>query len=171
MKKIYLLIILFLFSFSSSFADNSYFIDFRKVLNNSKAGAQAQKELKDKMQRETIKFSKQEEKIKNEEKKIISEKKIITNEVFKEKVNTLRQKVAKLQEDKKKSFTSIAKSRDDAKKTLLKKVNPIIKKYMEENNIRIILDKKSVVMGDSTLEITDQIITILNKEISSLKIN
>tara|TARA_B110000967_G_scaffold206549_1_gene253540 strand:- start:857 stop:1372 length:516 start_codon:yes stop_codon:yes gene_type:complete len=171
MKKIYLLIILFLFSFSSSFADNSYFIDFRKVLNNSKAGAQAQKELKDKMQRETIKFSKQEENIKNEEKKIILEKKVITNEVFKEKVNTLRQKVAKLQEDKKKSFTSIAKSRDDAKKTLLKKVNPIIKKYMEENNIRIILDKKSVVMGDSTLEITDQIITILNKEISSLKIN
>ena len=171
MKKIYLLIILFLFSFSSSFADNSYFIDFRKVLNNSKAGAQAQKELKDKMQRETIKFSKQEENIKNEEKKIILEKKVITNEVFKEKVNTLRQQVAKLQEDKKKSFTSIAKSRDNAKKTLLKKVNPIIKKYMEENNIRIILDKKSVVMGDSTLEITDQIITILNKEISSLKIN
>jgi len=42
---------------------------------------------------------------------------------------------------------------------------------MEDNNIRIIVDKKSVVMGDSTLEITDQIITILNKEISSLKIN
>ena len=42
---------------------------------------------------------------------------------------------------------------------------------MEDNNIRLILDKKSVVMGDTNLEITNQIIAILNKEVSSLKIN
>jgi Skp family chaperone for outer membrane proteins len=171
MKKIYLLIILFIFSFSNLFADNSHFIDFRKVLNFSKAGAQAQKDLKSKTESELKKFNKQEESIKSEERKIISEKKSITNEVFKERVNSLRKKNAELQDNKKKSFNNLAKSRDTARKTLLTKVNPIIKKYMEDNNIRIIVDKKSVVMGDSTLEITDQIITILNKEISSLKIN
>jgi Skp family chaperone for outer membrane proteins len=42
---------------------------------------------------------------------------------------------------------------------------------MEDNNIRIVLDKQSVLMGDSSLEITSQIIAILNKEVSSLKIN
>ena len=42
---------------------------------------------------------------------------------------------------------------------------------MEDNNIRLILDKKSVVMGDANLEITNQIIVILNKEVPSLKIN
>jgi len=42
---------------------------------------------------------------------------------------------------------------------------------MEENNIRLVLDKKSVILGDTTLEITDQIITILNKELPSIKIN
>ena len=42
---------------------------------------------------------------------------------------------------------------------------------MEENNIRMVLDKKAVILGDSTLEITDQIIAILNKELPSLKIN
>ena len=54
---------------------------------------------------------------------------------------------------------------------MLTAVNPIIKKYMEENKIRLILNKKSVVMGDTTLEITDQIIAILNKELPSLKVN
>ena len=39
---------------------------------------------------------------------------------------------------------------------------------MEDNKIRIILDKKSVIMGDTKLEITDQIINILNKELTSL---
>ena len=36
---------------------------------------------------------------------------------------------------------------------------------MEDNKIRIILDKKSIIMGDTKLEITDQIIAILNKEL------
>ena len=39
----------------------------------------------------------------------------------------------------------------------------IIKKYMEDNKIRVIVAKQSVVLGDKTLEITDQIIAILNK--------
>jgi Skp family chaperone for outer membrane proteins len=42
---------------------------------------------------------------------------------------------------------------------------------MEENNIKLILDKKGVLMGDKNLEITNQIIAILNKELSSLSIN
>ena len=41
---------------------------------------------------------------------------------------------------------------------------------MEDNNIRIVLNKESVVLGDETLEITDQIIAYLNKELTSIKI-
>ena len=39
---------------------------------------------------------------------------------------------------------------------------------MEENKIRIIINKNSVVLGDTTLEITDQIIVILNKKLPSI---
>jgi Skp family chaperone for outer membrane proteins len=46
-----------------------------------------------------------------------------------------------------------------------------MQKYMQENNISVILDKESVLLGDSKLEITDQIIVLLNKELPSLKIN
>ena len=42
---------------------------------------------------------------------------------------------------------------------------------MEDNNIRIVLEKKGVVLGDATLEITDQIIKILNVELPTIKIN
>ena len=35
MKKLILLITFFLFNFTSSFADKTYFIDFNKVLNNN----------------------------------------------------------------------------------------------------------------------------------------
>ncbi len=171
MKKL-IFITIFILTFSTnSFTDTAHFIDFSKVLNNSKVGAKAQSELKNKFESESKKFKKIEEDIKKEEIKIISEKKTLSAEAYKKKVETLRKKVFDLQKNKQASFKKIAKSRNDAKQKLQEILSPIIKKYMENNNIRIILDKEAVIMGDSTLEVTDQIIAILNKESPSLKIN
>ena len=169
-KLIFITILLFSFSFNA-YADYAHFVDFNAVLNSSKPGAQAQKKLKEKFETESKKFNKLEADIRKEETEIISQKKALSSDEYQKKVESLRKRVAALQKNKQTSFNGIAKSRNDAKQTLLKAVNPIIKKYMEENSIRLIVDKKSVVMGDTTLEITSQIITILNKELPSVKIN
>tara|TARA_B110000967_G_C18868201_1_gene553923 strand:+ start:1414 stop:1929 length:516 start_codon:yes stop_codon:yes gene_type:complete len=151
-----------------SFADSTYFIDFTRVLNNSKSGSEAQKKLKDKFASESKKFKKLEQEIRKDESVIISQKKTLSAEDYKKKVEPLRKRVSDLQKNKKTSFSNIAKSRNEAKQALLKAVNPILKKYMEDNKIRLIVDKQSVILGDQGLEITDQIIAILNKESPSL---
>lgn len=171
MKKLIVITIFSLFYSLNSFADNSYFIDFTKVLNSSKSGAEAQQKLKSKFSTETKKYKKIESDIRAEESEIISQKKVLSDEDYQKKVKALRKKVADLQKNKQKSFNNIAKSRGDAKQALISAVNPIIKKYMEDNNIKIVLDKKTVVLGDIALEITDPIIAILNKELPSLKLN
>ena len=158
------------FSVNSS-ADSIYFIDFAKVLNSSKPGAEAQKSIKQKLQSENKKFAKLQNNIRKEESDIISQKSTLSPEEYKKKVQALRNKVADLQKNKETSFNNIAKTRSKAKNSLLKAVNPIIKKYMEGNNIQIVLDKKAVILGDTNLEITDKIISILNKELPSLKTN
>jgi len=169
-KLIFITIILFTYSLSA-IAENVHFIDFNKVLNASKSGAEAQKKLKTKFESETKKFNKSEEDIRKEESEIISQKKVMSTEDYKTKVQSLRKKVGVLQKKKQTSFNNIAKSRRDAKLLLLKAVNPIIEQYMKDNKIRIVLNKSAVIMGDQNLEITDQIIALLNKEITSLKIN
>ncbi len=116
-------------------------------------------------------FLTEEENIKKQENELISQKKALSNEDYQKKVDELRKKVAKLQTDKQNSLNEIAKSRALAKQELLKNVNPILKTYMEENKIRLIVDKQSVILGDTTLEITDKIIEILNQKLSSIKIN
>ena len=172
MKKLIFITILFTAYSLSSFADgNTYFIDFTKVLNVSKSGAEAQEKLKKTFENNSKKFNKLELSIRKDESEIISQKKNIPAEEYKKKVETLRKKVSDLQKSKQNSLNNLAKSRNKAKDELLKAVNPIVKKYMEDNKIRIILDKKIVVMGDTNLEITNQIIEILNKELPSLKIN
>ena len=175
MKNFYkLLIITTLLCFFSQrvlLADNTYFIDFSKVLNTSKAGEDAQKKLKSKFESENKKFIDEEKILKKQEEELISQKKVLSKEDYQKKVDDLRKKVAKLQTDKQNSLNEIAKSRALAKQELLKNVNPILKTYMEENKIRLIVDKQSVVLGDTTLEITDKIIEILNQKLNSIKIN
>ena len=168
MKKLIFITIFYLFYSLNSYAADAHFIDFTKVLNTSKAGSAAQKQLKEKFQSETKKFEKLEKEIRKSESDIISQKKVLSPEEYQKKVQALRKKVVDIQKDKQQSLTKISKSRNDAKKSLLEAVNPIIKEYMLEKKIRLVVKKNSVVLGDSTLEITDQIIAILNKKLPSI---
>ena len=53
---------------------------------------------------------------------------------------------------------------------LLKLINPILTKYSNKNKISIILQKKNLIIGKSELDITDEIIKIINNEITDFKI-
>ena len=75
-----------------------------------------------------------------------------------------------MQKQKQNSFQNIAKLRNESKEKLLAALKPLIKNYMEKNNIKLVIDKKTVLLGDKNLEITNQIIDTLNKELKSLNI-
>ena len=42
---------------------------------------------------------------------------------------------------------------------------------MKEKKIRMVVDKKSLLLADENLNITDDIINLLNKKIKSIKLN
>ena len=100
-KSIFLFLTLFFLNSSICLADSSYFIDFKKVLNKSKAGSAAQIVLKKNFESESSKFIKQENNLKKKESDIISQKKTISPEEYKKKVDDLRKKVFELQKQKK----------------------------------------------------------------------
>ena len=170
--KIFITLIFFSILSSSIKAENvSYFIDFSKVLNQSKAGKDAQDLFKKKYNTDAEKFRKKEKSLREEESKIISQKKLLKKEEYQKKVEALRKKVADLQKEKQQSLNNIAKMKNKARQELLKALNPIIKEYMEQNKIRLVFDKKAILLGDSSLEITSQIIEILNKKLKKLNLN
>ena len=171
MKKIFTLIIaIFLISISTSFAEYPYYLDFKYVLNESEAGKKAQTQLKSKLNNGMKSLSNKEKVIKEEEKKIIQQKKIISQEEYK-KVTDLRKKVSTLKKDRSKLLSSIADDSAKARVQLLKNLNPIVKEYMVEKQIRMVLDKKDLILADEALDITDEITKRLNKKIKTIKIN
>ena len=172
MKKIMLTICLFfVVSTTHVFANTTYFVDFSYVLNQSKAGKEAQEIMKKKIKSSNEKFSKLEKKILDDEKDLISKKNVLKDEEYQKKIKTLRERVANLQKDKRSFFEKINKQRSESRKKLLNSLTPIMESYMKTNNIKIIIDKKNVLLGDASLDLTKTITELLNKELKSLNLN
>ena len=175
MKNLFKLIILSCFIFfpleKKLLASDIYFVDYSKVMNESTAGKKAQDYLKNQLKNSNKKFNDTAKKLKEEENKIISQKNALSKEEYKKKADALRKKVFDLNKEREKSIRDIAAKRKKAGDLMLKNLNPILGKYMEENKIAVVIDKKNVLMGDTKFEITKQIIEILNKEFKSINLN
>ena len=170
MKKI-LFICLFLINAKLLYADTPHFIDFKYILNESNAGKGAQKTLKTKLENGLKSLKEKEQKIQKDEQKIIQQKKLISAEEYKKKVTELRKQVSSLQKERNSLLDTIAKQRSKARNELLKNLNPILENYMKEKNIRIVLDKKSILLADENLNITNDIMEVLNQKLKSIKLN
>ena len=170
-KKLFLSIILLLFLPNVLMADLPKYLDFKYVLNESEAGKKAQTQLKKELENGVKDLSKQEKIIEEEEKKIIQQKKILSQEEYKKKVAVLRKKVSDLQKKRSKLLSTVAKKRSKARSELLKNLNPVLKEYMVEKNIRMVLDKKGIILADEKLDITNDIIKKLNAKIKTLKLD
>ena len=83
----------------------------------------------------------------------------------------MRNKVSNLQKERNKLLSDVAKQRTNARNQLLKSLNPIIKNYMAEKNIKMVIDKKNLLLADDDLDITKDILALLNKQLKSIKIN
>lgn len=170
LKKTLQILILSFFLQNISYASVPYFIDFKFILNESQAGKKAQKFLKEKLEKGIKNIQTEEKKILDQEKQLINQKKVISPEEYKNKVKELRKKVSSLQKKRNLLLESVSKQRTEARNELLKNLNPIIKQYMKDKKIRMVLDKKSLLLADENLDITGEIMNELNRKLKSISL-
>ncbi len=164
-------VIFFLSLSTNSFAEQKVVVlDMKLVLNTSKAGKGAQDYLQKSFKDNQKKFTDMENKLKKEENDLLNQKANISKEEYTKKSDDLRKKVIDYQSQRRSSLDKIAKQRAEARKALLEKITPILDNFIKENNVSIVIDKKNVIGGDATLDITDVIIEKLNKELPSLNL-
>ena len=60
------------------------------------------------------------------------------------------------------------KLKDESAKLILKNINEIISEYSTKNSISMIVEKKSIIIGKSELNITNDILDLLNKKIKKI---
>ena len=114
------------------------------------------------------KFKEKENKLIDKEKLLISQKNILNEAEFNKRIAVLTEEVKKYRADKKDSIDRINKIKIDYTKEILKSLNPIIAKYVDLNSISLVIPKKNIIVGKKNLDITDQIIKLLNDNIKKI---
>ena len=171
--KYFLLSIFSLFLFFANTVNseqNIAFIDMDRVISKSISGSSILNQLNDINNKNLIFLKKEEKKFKEKEAKLISQKNIISETDFKTKVNTLKVEIDKYNQNRNKIITEFKKLKVDNTNKLLKLINPILIKFSNEKKISILLQKKDLIIGKTELDITEEVIKIINTEVKEFKI-
>tara|TARA_Y100000310_G_scaffold192680_1_gene192614 strand:- start:453 stop:977 length:525 start_codon:yes stop_codon:yes gene_type:complete len=161
----------FLLICTHTFAEQKIVVlDLTYVLNNSKAGKDAQEFLKKTFKENAKKYSDIEEALKKEERDLLAKKATFNKEEYTEKMNSLRKRSIDYQSQRRTAIDKITTQRAKARETLLTRLDPIIKVYIKENNISLVADRKFILGGAPEYDITKIIVEKLNKELPSLNL-
>ena len=171
MKKVFF-IFFFLTLCTNIFAQGKIlYLDVNRLINESDAGKYLNVEL-NKINKSNIEeFKKIENSIKTEEEKLLKQKNILKADEFNLKVNELRDKYKSYQELKNNKNEEITKIRNNAAGKILEIVNEILSKYSNKKEISLIIEKKNIVIGKTELDVTNEILKLLNKKITKIEIN
>ena len=88
---------------------------------------------------------------------------ISSSEEISKEIELLKKKVKKYNDEKNSLVTEFKNFKKKEIELLMRKINPIIQKYMRENSIEILLDSKNVFIGDINSDLTQIIINEINK--------
>ena len=165
-KKLFFVVVFIFFGISNSFSDQKIaFIDLDFVVENTNAGKEILNELKN-LNNQNIKNLKfKEEDLKNQENEIKKKQNIISEVEFNKEVKILKEKIKIFRNEKNQMVSNFNKQKNEKIKILFDQMNPIIQKYMDQNSIDILLDRKNVYIGNIGSDITKNVINEINKNI------
>ena len=172
-KKFLIIFLSFFLNFSSAISIELkiVYVDLEKIINQSEAGKKISKQLENLNIDNIKKFKKKEKEIADEEKNIIKQKNIMPKDEFEKKVKILQKNIENFKRDINTSRQDLDKKRVEATTKMLKVINPILSDYSSKNLISLIIQKKYIVIGKSELDVTSQILKIVNTKIKTVKLN
>ena len=173
MKKVnfFILVILINFFWFQNLFANIVYIDLNKIMLNSEAGISINKQIKFIEKDIFDNFKQNENKLRDKENQIINQKNLLDENEYKKKVVLLKQEVEKYNIEKKKILNNLNNKKKLATEELIKNLNPILTSYMKNNSVDIILRKHDIIVAKNDLDITDQVIELLNNKLKKIDIN
>ena len=164
--KYLILVILFFFNITTfTYGSNVVYIDMSYILSNSIKGKSILDELESKNKKNIKELESKEKILKDLEKNISNQRNILSKEEFEKKVNELQGKVIIFRKDKDKLVQEFNELKNNAIQNFMKNVEPLVSDYMKKKSINIVLDKKDVIIGKKNLNITNEILEIVDKNI------
>ena len=170
-NNFFFIVVILLLSTNNLKAENKVaYLDIDYILTNTLAGKSLLKNLKLNEEIEISKFKSSDEKFKNDEKKILAKKNLISNEELRNELKQLQIIFQDYRKKKNKELESLKKKRNTNIINFINLINPIIEKYMADNSIYILMDKKNVFIANNNYDITKKLIELIDNQIKTIEI-
>ena len=161
----YFFILIFYISFTSFSisAEKTVFLDIDFVLNNSNYGKSIYSKLDELNKKNFDNLVKMEKEVEQKKKSIDVSKNISTKENLDQQISLFNQDVKNFRSEKNKILKNFESKKKNEIDNFLVKVNPIVQDYMKANSISIVLPKNQIFMGNVEMDITNDIMELVNK--------
>ena len=171
------LILLFFSALTANLSADNYpntsigVLDLNKVLLDAKAAKDAAEEI-DKIAKEVEnEIVNSDENMIKEQNKLIEAQSIMAPEAFELKRKEYEEKVQNYNIERQNKLISIDRLVENSRNVILEQLKPILEKISEEKGITVILEKGTVLLNAETMEITNEVIKILNKELPNIEVS
>ena len=168
LKKSITILIFFIVIPTNIFAENKIaYLDIDLILSNTIIGKSLFKKIQ-KFESDKINELNDKEKIlKDEENKILASKNIISKDELNKNISEFQIKLKNYKNLRLDEINLLKKKRNEEILNLLKSINPLIEKYMNENSISILIDKKNIFIADKNFDITKNLIDIIDNNLNN----
>jgi len=146
------------------------YLDIDFIITNTLAGKKLLASLKKEEELKVNKFKLNDENFKNKEIKILAKKNLISDQEINKELELLQIEFQKYRKEKIKEANGLKDKRNKNIMNFLNLINPIIEKYMNDNSIHILLDKKNVFIANKDYDITNNLIELINNQIKTIEI-
>ena len=163
MKKILIIISLFFYN-TYGYANNIVYLDIQYIIDNSNIGKHYKKKIQNNQKLNKSELKKKELLIKKKENEIQNQKNILNKDEIEKKVKDINIMLNDFQTMRNKFNKSIIETKKSYTGEILKILNPLLTAYVYKNNILLVVEKKNILIGVKSLDITSNILQILNEE-------
>ncbi len=163
MKKIIFLFVLLFYS-TTSHADKIVYLDVQYIIDNSNLGVFYKNKIKIQQDKNVSELKIKENEIEKTEIEIKNKKNILSEEEINKYINELNELVKSYQLKRNEFNKNIIESKKEYTSKILNILNPVLTNYVDKNEIIIVLDKKNILVGIKSLDITPAILKLLNDE-------
>ena len=170
-KKIIFFLIIFLFSINFAKAETKVsYINIDYVLSNTLVGKSLLSHFQNEEKLKIDKFKASDEEFKNKEKKILAKKNLISKDELDKELKLLQIEFNKYRKSKINEIEELKKKRNSNILDFLELINPIIEKYMADNSIYMLIDKKNVFIANKNYDITNNLVELIDNQIKAIEI-
>ena len=171
MNKYNLFLILFIIvSFDNAYSQNIAYANIDGVIKNSNVGKKIILYFSEKNEKLIKNFKKKEKIFKEKENSLISQKNILDANEYLKKVDEIKEEINIFNINHNNKIKQIKLENQKVSKSFMAEINKILKDFAEKNNIDIIFSSNHMLIGKSNLDVTNDLLKIVNKKIKNFKI-